>query len=77
MESRFRGGRSAQAGAVHALVYRDLNDNGVHDPNEPFEKGALITTGTVQAERPTDAGGSVTVGGLTAYMPDRGRLRPD
>jgi hypothetical protein len=59
----------AQAGAVHALVYRDLNDNGVHDPNEPFEKGALITTGTVQADRPTDAGGSVTVGGLTAYMP--------
>jgi hypothetical protein len=59
----------AQAGAVHALVYRDLNDNGVHDPNEPFEKGALITTGTVQADRPTDASGSVTVGGLTAYMP--------
>ena len=59
----------AQAGAVHALVYRDLNDNGVHDANEPLEKGALITTGTVQAERPTDARGSVTVGGLTAYMP--------
>ncbi|MEP7130709.1 MAG: carboxypeptidase-like regulatory domain-containing protein [Sphingomicrobium sp.] len=59
----------AQAGAVHAVVYRDLNDNGVHDPNEPFEKGALITTGTVQAQRPTDASGSVTVGGLTAYSP--------
>ncbi len=59
----------AQAGAVHALVYRDLNDNGLHEPNEPFEKGALITTGTVLADRPTDAGGAVTVGGLTAYMP--------
>jgi hypothetical protein len=59
----------AQAGAVHALVYRDLNDNGIRDADEPFEKGALITTGTVQAERPTDARGSVTVGGLTAYMP--------
>jgi hypothetical protein len=59
----------AQAGAVHALVYRDLNDNGIHDPSEPLEKGALITTGTVQAERRTDASGSVTVGGLTAYMP--------
>ena len=59
----------AQAGAVHAVVYRDLNDNGVRDPNEPFEKGALITTGTVQSERPTDSSGSVTVGGLTAYMP--------
>ncbi|MEO8453614.1 MAG: carboxypeptidase regulatory-like domain-containing protein, partial [Sphingomicrobium sp.] len=59
----------AQAGAVHAVVYRDLNDNGVHDANEPFEKGALITTGTVQSERATDSSGSVTVGGLTAYTP--------
>ena len=54
---------------MHALVYRDLNDNGVHDPDEPLQKGALITTGTVLAERPTDAKGAVTVGGLTAYMP--------
>jgi hypothetical protein len=59
----------AQAGAVRAVVYRDLNDNGLHDANEPFEKGALITTGTVQSDRPTDASGAVTVGGLTAYMP--------
>src|SRR5438045_2548994 len=57
----------AQAGAVHALVYRDLNDNGVHDPDEPLQKGALITTGTVLAERPTDTKGAVTVGGLTAH----------
>jgi hypothetical protein len=54
---------------VHAVVYRDLNDNGVHDPGEPYEKGAIVTTGTVQAERPTDANGAVTVGGLTAYLP--------
>jgi hypothetical protein len=59
----------AEAGVIHALVYRDLNDNGVHDAAEPFEKGALITTGTQQAERPTDAKGAVTVGGLTAYAP--------
>ena len=30
----------AQAGAVHAVVYRDLNDNGVHDPNEPLRERA-------------------------------------
>jgi hypothetical protein len=59
----------ADAGVIHALVYRDLNDNGVHDAAEPFEKGALITTGTKQAERPTDAKGAVTIGGLTAYAP--------
>ncbi len=59
----------AQGGMVHATVYRDLNDNGVLDAGEPLEKGALITTGNVTAERKTDAKGSVTIGGLTAYMP--------
>jgi hypothetical protein len=59
----------AQAGAVRALVYRDLNDNGVHDPAEPFEKGVLVTTGSMQADHPTGANGAVTVGGLTAYQP--------
>jgi hypothetical protein len=59
----------AQAGSVHGVVYRDLNDNGVRDANEPFEKGALLTTGTALAERPTDTKGSVTVAGLTAYRP--------
>ena len=59
----------AQAGSVHAVVYRDLNDNGARDSNEPLEKGALITTGTRQADRPTDAKGSVTVAGLGTYTP--------
>ena len=59
----------AQGGMIHATVFQDLNDNGVHDPGEPLEKGALVTTGTRQAERKTDASGSVTVGGLTPYMP--------
>jgi hypothetical protein len=59
----------AQAGAVHATVYRDLNDNGIHDAGEPYEKDAMVTTGTKQAERTTDAKGSVVVGGLTAYLP--------
>jgi hypothetical protein len=59
----------AQAGSVHAVVYRDLNDNGVHDASEPFEKGALVTTGTMLADHPTGATGAVTVGGLTPYQP--------
>jgi hypothetical protein len=59
----------AEGGMVHATVFRDLNDNGLLDPGEPMEKGALVTTGTRQAERKTDASGSVTVGGLTPYMP--------
>jgi hypothetical protein len=59
----------AEGGMVHATVFRDLNDNGLLDPGEPLEKGALITTGARQVERKTDARGSVTVGGLTPYMP--------
>jgi hypothetical protein len=59
----------AQGGMVHATVFEDLNDNGIHDSGEPVEKGALVTTGTRQAERKTDGNGAVTVGGLTPYMP--------
>ena len=59
----------ARAGAVSARVYRDLNDNGMRDAAEPFEKGALVTTGRRLAERPTDARGSVLIGGLQTFMP--------
>ncbi|HVM23482.1 MAG TPA: hypothetical protein VM308_09340 [Sphingomicrobium sp.] len=59
----------AQAGIIHAQVYRDLNDNGVRDPDEPLEKGALITTGSRLSEQPTDAKGAVKIGGLTPYQP--------
>ncbi|HEV2595124.1 MAG TPA: hypothetical protein VGU01_08000 [Sphingomicrobium sp.] len=59
----------AEGGMVHATVFRDLNDNGLLDPGEPLEKGAFITTGARQGERRTDDHGSVTVGGLTPFMP--------
>jgi hypothetical protein len=59
----------AQSGIVRATVYRDLNDNGIRDAAEPVEKGALITTGTRQAEKPTDSRGEVTVPGLAPYIP--------
>ena len=59
----------AEGGMVHAMVFRDLNGNGVLDRGEPLEKDALITTGSRQAERKTDSSGSVTIGGLTAYQP--------
>jgi hypothetical protein len=59
----------AQAGSVHAVVYRDLNDNGVRDPSEPLEKGVLVTTGTQVSDHPTNTNGAITVGGLTAYQP--------
>jgi len=59
----------ASAGSVLARVYRDRNGNGVHDPSEPFEKGALVTTGRRTADRPTDDRGSVLVGGLAPFTP--------
>ncbi len=59
----------AQAGAVQARVYRDLNDNGVRDLAEPLEKGALITTGRRLSDKATDAKGTVLVGGLSPYAP--------
>jgi hypothetical protein len=59
----------ASAGAVHARVYRDLNDNGVRDSAEPFEKDALVTTGNKLSERRTDSHGSVLIGGLSTFAP--------
>lgn len=59
----------AQGGMIHATVFRDDNDNGLLDPGEQLEKGALITTGTLQSERKTDSKGSAMIGGLTAYVP--------
>jgi hypothetical protein len=59
----------AAAGAVQARVYRDLNDNGLREPAEPLEKGALITTGRRLSEKATDASGTVLVGGLATFMP--------
>ena len=59
----------AQAGIVHALVYRDLNDDGIREPSEPVEKGALITTGSRLADRATNAGGAVTIAGLSSFVP--------
>ena len=59
----------AQAGEVRALVYRDLNNNGIHDASEPFEKDAVVTTGTQQADKPTGSDGTTIVGGLAPYQP--------
>ena len=66
---KFTSQRLATTGSVEARVYRDLNDNGVRDRAEPWEKGALITTGTRVSEDSTDKNGVVRVGGLAPYRP--------
>ena len=59
----------AGGGSIRAHVYRDLNDNGVADPGEPFEKGAVITAGHAVAEQPTDERGQVMIAGLQTFSP--------
>lgn len=61
--------RLASAGTVRARVYRDLNDNGIADPGEPFEKGALVTAGSTVSDKPTDSRGAVTLAGLSTFTP--------
>ena len=59
----------ATTGTVEARVYRDLNDNGARDFGEPFEEGAMITTGQRVSDEMTDKQGVVRVGGLQPYQP--------
>ena len=61
--------RLASTGSVEARVYRDLNDNGVRDSSEPWEEGAVITTGKRVSEELTGKDGRVRVGGLQPYQP--------
>jgi hypothetical protein len=60
--------RLAGSGSVEARVYRDLNDNGARDQDEPWEKGALITTGQRVSEEATNKHGVVRVGGLLPFQ---------
>jgi hypothetical protein len=64
---KFTSQRLASTGSVEARVYRDLNDNGTRDHGEPWEMGALITTGKRVSDETTDKNGVVRVGGLQPY----------
>ncbi|WP_324806050.1 carboxypeptidase regulatory-like domain-containing protein [Sphingomonas sp. LY29] len=59
--------RLASTGAVEARIYRDLNDNGVRDSAEPWEKGASITTGQRVSDAVSDDEGRVRVAGLAPF----------
>jgi hypothetical protein len=59
----------ASTGSVEAHVYRDTNDNGVRDASEPWEEGAIITTGQRVSEQASNKQGMVRVGGLQPFQP--------
>ena len=61
--------KMASTGIVEARVYRDINDNGIRDAAEPWEKGATITTGQRVSEEVTDQNGLIRVGGLQPFQP--------
>ena len=67
----------AQAGIVHALVYRDLNDNGIREPSEPWKRARSSPPDRGSPITPTNAEGAVTVGGLSAVHAGRRRHRRD
>jgi len=65
----FTNQRLASTGMVEALVYRDVNDNGIHDATEPWEEGAIVTTGQRISDETTNKQGMVRVGGLQPFQP--------
>lgn len=70
-DGRFRmtSQKLASTGTVEARVYRDLNDNGYRDGDEPYEEGAMITTGLRASEDATGKDGIVRVSGLQPHQP--------
>jgi len=59
----------ASGGQAVARVFRDLNNDGMRQPNEPYEEGVQITTGRAPSNEPTDENGFAVVTGLTPYRP--------
>jgi len=66
---RLTSQKLASTGTVEARIYRDLNDNGRRELDEPWEEGAAITTGQRVSEDVSNKQGLVRVNGLQPYMP--------
>ncbi len=57
----------ASVGQVEARIFRDDNDNGRRDANEPDAEGAMLTAGTALALAPSGKDGIASATGLTAF----------
>jgi hypothetical protein len=66
---RFTSQKLATNGSVEARIYRDLNDNGRRDGDEPWEEGAAITTGQRASDALSNKQGLVRVDGLQPHYP--------
>ena len=66
---RMSSEKLASRGSALVRVYRDLNTNGRHDADEPWEKDVGVTAGRVPVDAPTDARGEAVIDGLEPFQP--------
>ncbi|HEY0626301.1 MAG TPA: carboxypeptidase-like regulatory domain-containing protein [Allosphingosinicella sp.] len=66
---RVTSSKLASRGTAVARVFRDLNNDGIRQPNEPAEKNVQLTAGRVPVTKLTGADGVVIVDDLTPYRP--------
>lgn len=66
---RMAADKLAARGSALVRVYRDMNANGRHDVNEPWEKDVAVTAGRVPVDQATNARGEALVDGLEPFQP--------
>ncbi len=66
---RFSANKLAQNGQAMAIVYRDLNGDGVRQANEPLQPNVELTAGQGFADGPTDVRGRAMVDELEPFRP--------
>jgi hypothetical protein len=59
----------AAAGTVLARVYRDENNDGIHEQGEPYEKDVQLLVERMPTAQTTDATGELVVDGLAPHLP--------
>ena len=64
---RLGSARYASQGRAEVVVFRDLNGDGVRQPDEPPERDVQLVAGQATAARLTDAAGRATVEDLVPY----------
>lgn len=65
---RMTSDRLATQGQVLATIYRDMNGDGIRQPDEPAEPDVQLTAGRVPVDRLSDAKGQVIVDGIQPYQ---------
>ena len=66
---RMTADKLASRGTALVRVYRDLNGNGRHDFNEPWEKDVAVTAARVPVDQLTNVKGETLVDGLEPFQP--------